>query len=495
MKKFWIVLIALGLVAAFSMSASAADVKFSGSYYIEGWYDDNHSLLDKNDTGANGNVYMNGRGPIALYHQRLRVQTDFKVAEGLSLTTRFDAMERNWGDRRERNTSITGSAGVNTTGSMEVASRNLFAANTNSTVATPNGSYVPVQEQGNIEFERVYITANLPFGQLIAGYAEDIAWGTDFMDTVTTRPLIKLIVPIGPVTLVAAIKKDLEGTMYNGYGNINTSDKDIYDLAGIFKWKSGEAGLLFEYLNNNALKSDLSAPGATGVTSASQQIYALFPYFKQTAGPLYVEGEGYYGWGKAKAMDVAQGIDQTLQTWGMSLHAKVDLKPVYFGARFIYMLGDDPNTPQTVEGGLAAALVAGQAFLPCLMLFNDSYYTAMGSGLYGRMGTIATGNAAAAQFMDNVVFFQGYVGVQPISKLDIKLAVADATAQVKPVVGMVGSHYGTEFDLTATYKIYDNLSYMIGAGYLITGDYFKGTDATTQLSNDYIVMHKLMLTF
>ncbi len=37
MKKFWIVLIALGLVAAFSISASAADVKFSGSYYVEGW--------------------------------------------------------------------------------------------------------------------------------------------------------------------------------------------------------------------------------------------------------------------------------------------------------------------------------------------------------------------------------------------------------------------------------------------------------------------------
>jgi len=105
-----------------------------------------------------------------------------------------------------------------------------------------------LQEQADIEFERVYITANLPFGQLIAGYAEDIKWGTDFMDTVTTRPLIKLIVPIGNFTLVAATKKDLEGNMYNGYGNINNSDKDIYDLAGIFKWKSGEAGVLGEYL-------------------------------------------------------------------------------------------------------------------------------------------------------------------------------------------------------------------------------------------------------
>ncbi|MCX5841874.1 MAG: hypothetical protein NTY16_10590, partial [Deltaproteobacteria bacterium] len=81
MKKFLILLIALGLVAAFSMSASAADVKFSGSYYIEGWYDDNHSLLAKDDAlvGSTG-------GAIAIYRQRLRIGTDFKVAEGLMLT-------------------------------------------------------------------------------------------------------------------------------------------------------------------------------------------------------------------------------------------------------------------------------------------------------------------------------------------------------------------------------------------------------------------------
>jgi hypothetical protein len=498
MKKFWIVLIALGLVAAFSMSASAADVKFSGSYYIEGWYDSNHSLLDKGD---NTLPYITNRGDQALYHQRLRIGTEFKVAEGLTLTTRFDAMERNWGDRRERNASSTGSAGVSTAASVETASRNINSINssTNASGAVPSTAgtgVTTVQEQANIEWERVFITANLPFGVLIAGYAEDIKWGTDFLDTVTTRPLIKLIIPMGNFTLVAATKKDLEGTMYNGYGAINTSDKDIYDLAGIFKWKSGEAGLLAEYLNNNAPKSNTA-------TSASSRIYGFFPYFKQTFGPVYLEAEAYYGAGQYADFDTAAfTIQQTLQTAGVSVHAKVDLKPVYFGGRFIYMMGDDPTTVDKKEGSIAAGLVAGQAFLPCLMLFNDSFYTATGvgaaaGGYTGRATQTANGtlNTPSLQFMDNVLFFQGYGGVKPIDKLDIMVALAYARADQTPTRGYVSDVYGWEADLTATYKIYDNLSYMVGFGYLFTGDYFKGQTASANLTNDYMVMHKLTLTF
>jgi len=476
MRKFWIVLIALGLIAAFSMPASAADVKFSGSYYIQGWYDSNHSLLDTGDASA-----ISGRGAAALYHQRLRVQTEFKVAEGLTLTTRFDALERNWGDRRERNLPLTGYTTPNTSATLESVSRNYSAVVPNSTTAGG------IQEQGNIEFERVYITANLPFGQLVAGYANDIQWGTMFLDTVSTRPQIGLYVPVGPVTVIAKIKKDLEGGMngYNGIGMINNSDKDIYDLAAVFKWKGGEAGLLFEYLNGNMYKTTAAA------TSWAQTIYGFFPYFKATLGPVFLEGEAYWGGGDYRKFDVA-GVNQTLDTYGIYLHAMMDLKPVYFGGIFVYMKGDDPKTLDKVEGSIAAGLVAGQAFTPCLMLWNDPYYTVMG-GLAGRT-TAAVANNISTQFMDNTTFFQLYVGVKPTPKWDIVLKGAYATAEQKPI-GYVSADYGYEFDLSATYKIYDNLSYMIAGGYLVAGDYFKGTDAGAKLSNDYMVMHQLTLTF
>ena len=56
--------------------------------------------------------------------------------------------------------------------------------------------------------------------------------------------------------------------------------------------------------------------------------------------------------------------------------------------------------------------------------------------------------------------------------------------------------YGSEFDITATYKIYDNLSYMVGFGYLCAGDYFEGRDDDRGNTDDnYLVMNKLTLTF
>ncbi len=44
MKRFWLVLLSLGLVMAFSVSAFAVDVKFSGSYYAAGMYLDKTKL-------------------------------------------------------------------------------------------------------------------------------------------------------------------------------------------------------------------------------------------------------------------------------------------------------------------------------------------------------------------------------------------------------------------------------------------------------------------
>jgi hypothetical protein len=69
-----------------------------------------------------------------------------------------------------------------------------------------------------------------------------------------------------------------------------------------------------------------------------------------------------------------------------------------------------------------------------------------------------------------------------------------STADKKPK-DFVGGSYGLEVDVTGTYKITNNLSYMLGVGYLFTGDYFKGTAGTSQVSDDYMIINKLTLTF
>jgi lipopolysaccharide assembly outer membrane protein LptD (OstA) len=98
--------------------------------------------------------------------------------------------------------------------------------------------------------------------------------------------------------------------------------------------------------------------------------------------------------------------------------------------------------------------------------------------------------------INNVQFAQVFVGVKPVPKLDVKASYTIAQADKDGAsVNWQSKNYGSEFDLTATYKIYDNLSYMVGFAYLWAGDYFKGTVATQTLDNDYLVTHKLTLTF
>jgi len=104
--------------------------------------------------------------------------------------------------------------------------------------------------------------------------------------------------------------------------------------------------------------------------------------------------------------------------------------------------------------------------------------------------------------MSNAWFGQGRIGVKPTPQLDAMLSVSYATADKKPDPSKLGhayanGTYGTEIDLTGTYKITNNLSYMLGVGYLFTGDYYKGYNIsnTNEVNDDFILINKLTLTF
>jgi hypothetical protein len=448
MRKFWIVLLALGLVAGFAMSASAADVKFSGSYYVYGIYVDNPAMV------------KDGKVPQAYYHQRLRVQTEFKVAEGLALVTRFDALEKPWGYGQ-----------VGTADAWRV-SNSYDVTNRASTGATG------ARTQENIEFERAYIDFTTKIGRFNVGYQNFIAWGTMFLDTHVTIPGIKYFVPVGPVTVVAAIEKRVEQSLGAGYRS--DGDNNVYDLGAIYKFGAGEAGILWQYGDNR------------NVSVAKTQLHFINPYFKAKFGPVYIEGEGIYGFGDVLKYDAvpAGAVDITGQGYGLYLHGKADLGPAYVGGIFAYMSGDDPTTADKREGTFAAMLVAGQAWDPCLILWND--------GLYG--GSHRRLDNGLSVFFDNAWLFQVYGGFKPVKTLDIMASFTWAKADKKPyatgtTTQYISDEYGYEIDLIAKYKIFDNLEYMAGLGYHVVGDYFKGANSARTLDNNYMLIHKLTLNF
>lgn len=463
MKKFWIILLALGLVAGFAMSASAADIKFSGQFYVAGAYVDNPSLNDS--------AKMNAAG----YYQRLRVQTEFKVAEGLLLVTRFDALERRWGDSRWNGTSTE-----------DTYNRNMV-----------NGVANAVQIQENIEFERAYLDFNTKIGKFQIGYQNFISFGTPFVNSDITRAGIKWIIPAGPLTVIAAIEKGAGGDSNIGAGNMIATDADnqIYDLGAVYKFGAGDAGIIYQKGINKT---------ARPTAKRYSDLNILMAYGRAKFGPIYVEGEAVTGFGDLRKFDNDAPVGSqnvTAAGFGLYLHGRGDFGPAYAGAMFAWMSGDDRTTADKVEGGIMTALRGGDSFNPCLIMWNTEYTKWHGD----IVGNTAAGinpltGAPGGQntYFDNAWFYQVYGGFKPVKDLDIMMSVSYAYADKKPYVGatpFISDVYGTEVDLTVKYKVFDNLEYMIGGAYMVTGDLFKGIDNTYKVSNNYLIMHKLTLNF
>jgi len=462
MKKFWIILIALGLVAGFALNASAVDVKFSGAYYVMGMYEDNPSLKDKNLAGIYGSQ--------AFYTQRLRLNATFQVAEGLALKIeRLDILEKKWGD-------LTWTATNETLNRRE------------GTFTAPTATGPRTQE--NVEFERAYMDFTTKIGRFMIGYQNTDAFGTDAFDSNNTRGAIKYLMPIGPLTLIADIEKKQDknsGSTPLGAGITSNStttdaDYDVYSLRGIYKFGAGEAGLVYQYIKNNTTRPVLSG-------EYTSKVSVINPYAKVSFGPVYVEAEGIWATGDIFKYEGALATTPTISVdaLGAFIHARGNFGPAYAGLQFMWVRGDDPDTLDKKEGNYMATLGYGASYDPSLILFNDDLNTLVGN---------RTGYAVATStFVDNAWLYRAYVGFKPVPKADISLSVLYAYADKKPAATYTGTSYGTEVDLVATYKIFDNLEYKIGAGYLFTGDYWKGTSGSNSIANDFLLLHKLTLSF
>lgn len=439
MKRFWLILLSLGLLMAFSTSAFAVDVKVSGEFYVGGLY---LNKIKVSDEATNPST--------AFFYQRLRVGTEFIVSPSLKLVTRFDAMERIWGGARS-------DAGT------------TLAADSAGTRA----------ENENIAFDFAYIDYVSPIGIFDVGLMEDGRTGTVFGNSYTTLGRIKWKNTFGHFTLGADITKSKDqSSSAVASATATDTDNNKYGLEGVYAWKDGKGGMKVTYYRYAENKQSAN----------NKKTYLLFtPYAIAKIGPVNVQAEVNYATGNYKEYDKPDShVDVKLENLSGWIDATANFAPVYVGGTFAYISGDDPNTADRQEGG---TLNGGQDWNPCLIMFN--YYD-----VANWVGTVSGYDSSKVTGpMSNAWFFQGRVGVKPIPELDAMLSVSYATADKKPS-GYIGGTYGTEVDLTATYKITNNLSYMLGVGYLFTGDYFKGYDSPgAKVNDDYIVMNKLTLTF
>lgn len=478
MKRFWVIWVTLGLMTVFSSSAMAVDLKFSGEYFAAGLYLD-ETALNRNVWTDSKKVAHNPGSSTAFYFQRLRVRTDFVVTPGLTLVTRFDAMERAWGAARYPTTFARYAAGT-TTPAIGV---------TNAPLDT--GSAGTRAENENIAIDWVYVNYKSPVGTFDVGYMNDGSTGTIFGNSAAPAARIKYSKSFGPATLNLAYTKvnDGERSTLNGVSGYTDADNDKYGVEGVYTWKGGRAGLQVNYYNY-AKTRPLATPADAG---SFKSTYWLFtPYAMAKIGPVSLQTEVNYLYGDKKYEDgvtvTGTSIDRVhlrgLSAW---IDATADFKMFYVGGSVAYVSGDDPGTRDKNEG---QTVTGGLDWNPCLIMFNSDRAYWVGN-LAGYNGTTANGNA----------FINGYLaqlrgGVRPVADLDIMASFTWARADKTGAGIWVGRDYGYEIDLTATYKITNNLSYMLGAGYWIVGEYYQGeTKLMQDLENNFMVINKLTLTF
>ena len=516
MKRFWLVLFSLGLALGFSTSAFAVDVKFSGSFYAAGMYLDKTNFL-KNDYAGNSlgktdplaiNVDALSAGhSTAFYYQRLRVETDFIFSPTLKLVTRFDALERIWGGARGDTPKETG----------------FIPLGYNNQVYDSQSAGTRTENQ-NIAFDWAYISWISPVGFLEIGYQTDNNWGTVFGNNEFNGPPAAKIAWIAPLTpepyragvTVQITKINDRSSSAIAPSFATDSDNDQYVLAVVgMPAKGVDFGLLFAYQRVALDRTAEFVEPYVFPSKAKINAYMLTPFFKAKSGPFYLEGEFDYVFGKitwekdSSYVGPVFGIDKGSTTDIVNimayLNGVVDFGMFYGGATFAYVSGDDSKTPVSkLEGGLVDG---GPDFQPCLMMFNsDRNYWAGGLRGYGYaysgMMVGSGGPAPDKGVLANAWFYQGKIGARPIAGLDIMASVSYAEADKRPsgvsffnIQPVLYKDYGWEIDVVGTYKLTNNLSYMLGAAYWFVGDYYKGNSDANQLVNNYMLINKLTLTF
>ena len=453
MKRFWLTMLTLGFVMVSSTTIFAADVKFTGSFYAAGMYLDNTSFMTDGEKPST-----------AFYYQRMRIHAEFIATPALKLITRFDAMERMWGHVRSTVPLVT--------------ANDADSAGTRA-------------ENENIAWDWAYVNYKSAIGVFDVGYMNYGSTGTIFGNNSMPQARIKYTYIIGPFTINPAISKVAENNRTALAPGVLTTDRDrdVYHLLGVYKWKGGLAGFNVNYYRY--------ADNRTAVTPYTRKYYLFTPYVIAQVGPVALQAEFNYATGKDSYEPPATRQDADIESISGWVDATVDFGMFYAGGSIAYVSGDVDSSDNKVKN----VLNGGRDWNPCLIMFNWDrfYWQGALNGWTSTFGTVTTATSDVG-IMNNAWFGQIRGGVRPIADLDIMASVSYAEADKLPT-GFIKRDYGWEVDVVATYKITSNLSYMVGAGYLFTGDYFvagKGvttTPATADVEDNFIVLNKLTLTF
>ncbi|RZB34442.1 MAG: hypothetical protein SRB1_00210 [Desulfobacteraceae bacterium Eth-SRB1] len=431
MKKFTIMALAVCLTVVMAAPVMAVDVDFSGAYRVRGAYVSHWDLTDKSSS-------------VDFMDMRFRLQTVFKVTDNLSVTTRFDALEKVWGD----------------------------------------GDLPAAPGDDNIDFDRAYMTIKTDFGKFDVGRMKGGAWGTSFVDNEGDFDRIKFTKVMDNLTTIALYQKNAENDDLRGLADTysqSTSDEDSenYYLLNIYKMENITAGLLLAFNNNKT------------VATQTTHKYIAIPYFVSKFGPLAIQGELAYNWGQTD-YDAVGTVDRDIKELAYNIEASYDFGFLSALAGYAYVSGDEnvaADNEDSAYGGV------GDDWEKLFILTTDEVPGLVNLGGAGNLSR--DGVAAAGADYGAKIIYAG-ASVKPVENVTLGFVIGKADADEIPAAN-TKDDYGVEYDFTLNWKIYDNLSYTAIAAFLSAGDiWWEQAGYATEpnaFEDTYALFHQLQLSF
>ncbi|MFH0810051.1 MAG: hypothetical protein V2A77_06240 [Pseudomonadota bacterium] len=446
MKRFMFFALVAVLVAALAAPA-IAETKIGGSYTIRGIYwdqgldngrfNDAFRVAVANATGM-GAADVDSGGIGRYFDNRLRLNIDSKVSDTLSVHVQAD--------------SGLGFNGANGDFQNPAATPDSYFGIWNKGGSFINNPEANASERGgkDIVFQQAYMDFTTPIGAFSLG-RQWAFWGTGLL-VGENRNRLAWSYQIPELQAGLGYDKFSEGDAFS-----KGDDQDNY-----FVWALAtpmpnlQVGPYFEYSHSDALDLRDTVFNINGAFGPLMDVntYGVSLFANLDLKPLTLSGEFAYRGGCA---DRVVGDDVDFAAYAAVARGTFALPVATLGVEGGYIRGQDAT-----EGDDIQAFVTPYSFSPFAILGELAIN---GMDLLGNVSNLNS----TSDFDSNMIYGKAFVQATPIQKLDTYLAVGYAAPERRNG----RSNFGTEIDLSLTYAISPNLTYNFTGGYLFTGDFFK----------------------
>lgn len=327
-----------------------------------------------------------------------------------------------------------------------------------------------INKNQEIWVRRLWAEWKMPLGTLHVGRMPGGAWGSNFLDSSNGSDRIKLVgnfMP-EPFSLVLIWQKSAE---VDGF----TGDTDEADTAS---WYVGVGH-----------KADFGATTAAFWHTRSDEDASDFDnthFWFNTSykfGMFNLDSEWRYIFG-----DAASGND--ISSLGTMINAYTNMDALTAGILFLYLQGDDDLTDDDDDGTVSQNGV-GNDYNPFLIAMGD-YTGLLNKDKNGYYADALQVSGGPLEGIEPGLIALGAWGRYALSdKVTLNGAFGQVWADETP--SGVDDAIGFEIDLGMNYRVLDNLSYSLQAGYLWAGDMIE--DLAGDSEDAFMIVHSMTMTF